>query len=124
MKTYTFLLAVLSLIFLGTLTTLAIEPIPISQNYQYVAILSGDEAIPPQNTGAFGKAFFGLNQEMNQISYRVEVYNIYDVLMVTLRLGSPGKEGSLIAVSYTHLRAHETVLDLVCRLLLEKKKKQ
>ena len=25
-------------------------------------------------------------------------------------------------VSYTHLRAHETVLDLVCRLLLENKK--
>ena len=29
----------------------------------------------------------------------------------------------LHAVSYTPLRAHETVLDLVCRLLLEKKKK-
>ena len=29
----------------------------------------------------------------------------------------------LAPVSYTHLRAHETVLDLVCRLLLEKKKK-
>eukprot|EP00831_Metopus_contortus_P046430 TRINITY_DN37296_c0_g1_i3.p1 TRINITY_DN37296_c0_g1~~TRINITY_DN37296_c0_g1_i3.p1 ORF type:complete len:162 (+),score=38.61 TRINITY_DN37296_c0_g1_i3:230-715(+) len=27
-------------------------------------------------------------------------------------------------VSYTHLRAHETSLHLVCRLLLEKKKKQ
>ena len=27
-------------------------------------------------------------------------------------------------VSYTHLRAHETVLDIVCRLLLEKKKNQ
>ena len=27
-------------------------------------------------------------------------------------------------VSYTHLRAHETVLDLVCRLLLEKKKRR
>ena len=27
----------------------------------------------------------------------------------------------ITAVSYTHLRAHETVLDLVCRLLLEKK---
>ena len=25
-------------------------------------------------------------------------------------------------VSYTHLRAHETVLDIVCRLLLEKTK--
>eukprot|EP00656_Telonema_subtile_P010687 TRINITY_DN15187_c0_g1_i1.p1 TRINITY_DN15187_c0_g1~~TRINITY_DN15187_c0_g1_i1.p1 ORF type:complete len:102 (-),score=7.35 TRINITY_DN15187_c0_g1_i1:2-307(-) len=31
---------------------------------------------------------------------------------------------TLISVSYTHLRAHETVLDLVCRLLLEKKKTQ
>ncbi|QPM68048.1 CHRD domain-containing protein [Atribacter laminatus] len=96
MKTYTFLLLVLSLIFLGTLTTLAIEPIPISQNYQYMAILSGDEAIPPQNTGAFGKAYFSISQDMDQITYQVEVYNIYDVLMVTLRLGSPGKEGSLI----------------------------
>ena len=29
---------------------------------------------------------------------------------------------SLVPVSYTHLRAHETVLDLVCSLLLETKK--
>ena len=32
--------------------------------------------------------------------------------------------GVAVAVSYTHLRAHETVLDLVCRLLLEKKNKR
>eukprot|EP00658_Telonema_sp_P-2_P020921 TRINITY_DN18303_c0_g1_i1.p2 TRINITY_DN18303_c0_g1~~TRINITY_DN18303_c0_g1_i1.p2 ORF type:complete len:129 (+),score=43.83 TRINITY_DN18303_c0_g1_i1:154-540(+) len=31
--------------------------------------------------------------------------------------------GSVNAVSYTHLRAHETPEHLVCRLLLEKKKK-
>src|SRR5664280_3505672 len=36
------------------------------------------------------------------------------------RRARPDWSGS---VSYTHLRAHETVLDLVCRLLLEKKKK-
>src|SRR5664280_566648 len=36
--------------------------------------------------------------------------------------GSPvPSRSSASAVSYTHLRAHETVLDLVCRLLLEKK---
>eukprot|EP00658_Telonema_sp_P-2_P074595 TRINITY_DN63867_c0_g1_i1.p3 TRINITY_DN63867_c0_g1~~TRINITY_DN63867_c0_g1_i1.p3 ORF type:complete len:107 (+),score=28.89 TRINITY_DN63867_c0_g1_i1:227-547(+) len=29
-----------------------------------------------------------------------------------------------VAVSYTHLRAHETPEHLVCRLLLEKKKKK
>ena len=33
----------------------------------------------------------------------------------------PGEFGEYAPVSYTHLRAHETVLDLVCRLLLEKK---
>ena len=27
-------------------------------------------------------------------------------------------------VSYTHLRAHETLMNLVCRLLLEKKKEE
>ena len=36
----------------------------------------------------------------------------------------PGSQVTYAAVSYTHLRAHETVLDLVCRLLLEKKKKK
>src|SRR5450759_5715934 len=30
----------------------------------------------------------------------------------------------VVPVSYTHLRAHETRHDLVCRLLLEKKKKK
>src|SRR5450756_2987103 len=35
-----------------------------------------------------------------------------------------GRTASQVAVSYTHLRAHETRHDLVCRLLLEKKKKK
>ena len=45
-----------------------------------------------------------------------------------MRLGAAGFEDNRQPaihgdrpVSYTHLRAHETVLDLVCRLLLEKK---
>src|SRR5665647_2405386 len=33
-------------------------------------------------------------------------------------------KGDFIPVSYTHLRAHETDSYLVCRLLLEKKKKE
>ena len=37
-------------------------------------------------------------------------------------VASQAADGS-IAVSYTHLRAHETGRNLVCRLLLEKKKK-
>ena len=38
-------------------------------------------------------------------------------------LAIDGDDLTLLAVSYTHLRAHETVLDLVCRLLLENKNK-
>ena len=36
----------------------------------------------------------------------------------------PSSFTAVYPVSYTHLRAHETVLDLVCRLLLEKKNYQ
>src|SRR5450756_698481 len=42
-----------------------------------------------------------------------------------VRVGQPGPpdvHGRRDSVSYTHLRAHETRHDLVCRLLLEKKK--
>ena len=38
-----------------------------------------------------------------------------------LLLAPDSRAGGIGAISYTHLRAHETVLDLVCRLLLEKK---
>ena len=37
-------------------------------------------------------------------------------------IGEKDPFAKAVPVSYTHLRAHETVLDLVCRLLLEKKK--
>ena len=42
-------------------------------------------------------------------------------LGIALASGGSAMSG-IIAVSYTHLRAHETEADLVCRLLLEKKK--
>ena len=41
------------------------------------------------------------------------------VIEVDLRPGrEPERKKGLVAVSYTHLRAHETSIDLVCRLLL------
>ena len=41
----------------------------------------------------------------------------------SILVSTPGRLYDLASVSYTHLRAHETGRNLVCRLLLEKKKK-
>ena len=46
--------------------------------------------------------------------------NLVD-LAVGFVMGAAFTSVTTTSVSYTHLRAHETVLDLVCRLLLEKK---
>ena len=43
----------------------------------------------------------------------------FEIVLVVLFVSYVNK---FIAVSYTHLRAHETPEHLVCRLLLEKKK--
>src|SRR5664279_5889006 len=50
-------------------------------------------------------------------------YLTADCILAAVRLVRTGETLSLSPVSYTHLRAHETDSYLVCRLLLEKKKK-
>ena len=66
---------------------------------------------------------------IDQITYRLRKQpSEVSSLMVNMEFKSvvrclPGKK-YILSVSYTHLRAHETVLDLVCRLLLEKKNTQ
>ena len=47
-----------------------------------------------------------------------------DHTMETFKIKKEMRDELLDPVSYTHLRAHETRSNLVCRLLLEKKKKQ
>ena len=60
-----------------------------------------------------------------QVLY-VRAARLFDELQVAHGDGSFARRltqlAKLDSVSYTHLRAHETVLDLVCRLLLAKTK--
>src|SRR5660397_278416 len=53
-----------------------------------------------------------------------DVRSLPDELKSTVTKVFLGDGDAVIPVSYTHLRAHETKANLVCRLLLEKKKKQ
>ena len=59
-----------------------------------------------------------------QVFWNITIPNIKWALLYGLILTNARAMGEFgaVSVSYTHLRAHETVLDLVCRLLLEKKK--
>ena len=48
----------------------------------------------------------------------------FSVFEMNIEQFLPNKKVRVVSVSYTHLRAHETPEHLVCRLLLEKKKKK
>ena len=62
--------------------------------------------------------YINMSLEVKNLTFSFDESHLFKDLNFHLK-----KNGvSLISVSYTHLRAHETVLDLVCRLLLEKKK--
>src|SRR5665811_2594182 len=67
--------------------------------------------------GADGAGTARLKQEYELRLLRVPCTGRIDPLFA-LKAFEKGADG-VLTVSYTHLRAHETVLDLVCRLLLE-----
>ena len=79
-----------------------------------IAIVLGSTR-PGRNGEAVAKWVYGLAKQ------RTDAYfELLDLLDFNLPLLD--EPASPMPVSYTHLRAHETVLDLVCRLLLENKK--
>src|SRR5665648_820893 len=61
-----------------------------------------------------------LSELRKKIGFLFQSGALYDSMTVKQNLEFPLRR--IRTVSYTHLRAHETRHDLVCRLLLEKKK--
>ena len=78
--------------------------------------------IPPPNVTGSLHMGHALNNSIQDLLVRYHRMNNFETLW------QPGTDHAgiatqaLVAVSYTHLRAHETLMNLVCRLLLEKKK--
>src|SRR5664280_3297339 len=79
------------------------------------------------------KEYFGAETLQYVVTQPLVLMNAVEKYDINVNLDGGGVKGQAEAlrlgitrapVSYTHLRAHETVLDLVCRLLLEKKKKK
>ena len=72
----------------------------------------------------FASRYLSLNSFVQTVSHCVDRIQAQPGMPIAL-LDAAERElcGCVDAVSYTHLRAHETKANLVCRLLLEKKKK-
>src|SRR5664280_3750781 len=84
-------------------------------NEQLEKLMGTDDAVGKQlKFGTTRGLIIGVMKDFNYQSLRSKI----EPLAVWIW---PAKYLNFISVSYTHLRAHETVLDLVCRLLLEKK---
>ena len=70
-------------------------------------------------------AVIHLNGDFDSVLNLLQGQVTSDCTLIDKQLGQISalcNEKGFISVSYTHLRAHETREDLVCRLLLEKKK--
>eukprot|EP00657_Telonema_sp_P-1_P010119 TRINITY_DN4408_c0_g1_i1.p1 TRINITY_DN4408_c0_g1~~TRINITY_DN4408_c0_g1_i1.p1 ORF type:complete len:135 (+),score=44.23 TRINITY_DN4408_c0_g1_i1:179-583(+) len=102
---------------------------------QAIRLVEGDpEALAIKNRIDFGengdtynKFYIKPDGSLSEKFVSIVILDILGNIVTSLELGSiyriNASSYSIDAVSYTHLRAHETVLDLVCRLLLEKKKR-
>lgn len=68
---------------------------PDSKNF--VAHLSGDNEIPARETDATGQAKFQLNEEGTELSYRLIVSNIDNVVASHIHLGAADVNGPVVA---------------------------
>ena len=81
--------------------------------------------LPPRSTQSRSSAASDVYKRQELYTAVLGGDEIIDTLAGKVKVKiAPETQAGSKAVSYTHLRAHETVLDLVCRLLLEKKNKR
>lgn len=71
-----------------------------SSPMNYTAHLSGDQEVPPKETSATGQAFFQLNKDGNELSYRLIVANIEDLHMSHIHLAPAGSNGGVVVWLY------------------------
>ena len=81
----------------------------LTDTFDYEGVIALAKVFPSTKANRFIE-WFTYSEETIDGKSKSKAYALFDSALL-----------DTIAVSYTHLRAHETVLDLVCRLLLEKK---
>ena len=104
------------------------EPRQPDLDFECKATLSADRLSRALRAAKFVGELVDLSLDKNQMTVSVTVeagegVNVRFDAGEMSELVAP-KPTASTSVSYTHLRAHETLMNLVCRLLLEKKKRR
>ena len=109
-----------------TTTTANFDAVGDTISYSYLLTNSGNVPLVPPYAVSDNKATVTCPQTPNPLAIGafITCTATYTITQADINAGSVVNIATATAVSYTHLRTHETVLDIVCRLLLEKKKKQ
>jgi hypothetical protein len=74
------------------------DRVPAPRNF--VAPLEGAQEVPPVDTRARGMAHFQLSRDGSEVSYRLIVANIEDVLMAHIHLAPAGVNGPVVVWLY------------------------
>lgn len=69
-------------------------------SHQFVTNLSGAEEVPAVDTRARGQAIFKLSEDGSELSYRLIVANLIDVLMAHIHLAPVGVNGGVVVWLY------------------------
>lgn len=69
-------------------------------NRNFRAHLSGDNEVPPVDTNAQGQAVFQLSRDGMEVSYKLIVANIENVLMAHIHIGGPDENGPVAVWLY------------------------
>lgn len=80
--------------------TLAAASVSAASPTTYVATLSGAQEVPPRATPARGTAVFQLSADGTELSYRLIVANIHNVVASHIHLGPAEVNGPVVAFLY------------------------
>lgn len=97
MQKHKYLLAILMVVLLSFAASSAYAVSP--RNFR--ANLSGRNEVPPVPTRAQGQAVFQLSKDGSELSYKLIVANIEDVMAAHIHSGGPGVNGGVIVGLYT-----------------------
>jgi hypothetical protein len=69
-------------------------------NRNFRTHLTGNEEVPVRVTNAQGQAIFQLSQDGSELSYKLNVANIENVVQAHIHLGQPGVNGPIVVFLY------------------------